>query len=115
MTIRHGKWFPPNWIGPVLPFQPVSRMASLGEINATDSKIYSPLKNKQQREVTQGLKSALRNVEKPPKIRLPKTSEFNWNSIGWALEWTGQYAVLTFACALIVMRPHAQDTHSTLL
>ena len=82
MTIRHGKWFTPNWIGPVLPFQPVSRMASLGEINATDSKIYSPLKNKQQREVTQGLKSALRNVEKPPNIRLPKTSEFNWNSIG---------------------------------
>jgi len=56
MTIRHGKWFTPNWIGPVLPFQPVSRVASLGGIDAADSKIYLPLKKKQQREVTQGLK-----------------------------------------------------------
>jgi hypothetical protein len=47
MTIRHGKWFTPNWIGPVLPFQPVSRVASLGGIDAADAKIYLPLKNKQ--------------------------------------------------------------------
>jgi len=38
MTIRHGKWFTPNWIGPVLPFQPVSRVASLGGIDAADAK-----------------------------------------------------------------------------
>jgi len=81
-------------------------------------KISLPSKNKQQREVTQGLKSVLRNVGKPPKTLLPKTSKFNWNSIGWgiteplcseqhwpaqtlpvdgllvsrlALEWTGQF------------------------
>jgi len=47
MTIRHGKWFTPNWIGPVLPFQPVSRVASLGGIDAADAKIHLPLKNKQ--------------------------------------------------------------------
>jgi hypothetical protein len=44
MTIRHGKWFPPNWIGPVLPFQPVSRAASLGGIDAADAKNLFTLK-----------------------------------------------------------------------
>jgi len=91
-------------------------VASLGGIDAADAKnLFTLEKQAAARGYTRVKKSVLCNVGKPPKIRLPKTSEFNWNSIGWALEWTGQHAVLTFTCALVVMRPHAQDTHSTLL
>jgi len=45
-------------------------------------KFIYPRKTSSSARLRKGQKSVLRNVGKPPKTHRPKTSEFNWNSIG---------------------------------